>query len=159
MAKFLKVTIENRSAIEFQLAAGNRGANEHTFQIYSEINQICVSAEKRLTELLGSKIHFPGARISARSGGALPNAYKFSRVTTRVELVRKPTGWFLVSVVRETAYQNAGRIYYTLTPKQDDHAVALLRSHYRIAEEVVAPIAPTATQSGPDYTASVYGLQ
>lgn len=155
MAKLIKVTIENRSAIEFALAAGNRGANEHTFQIYQEINHICFRAEKRLTELLASKIHFPGARISARSGDALPNAYKFSRVTTRVEMVRKPTGWFLVSVMRETAYQNAGGIYYTLTAKQDAHAVSLLRSHYRVAAPTPTP---TPTLDADTYRNPVFAL-
>ena len=139
MAKLLKISFENRVEIEFALKAGNRGANEHTFQIYSEINQICVNAEKRLTELLGSKIHFPGARVSSRSGDALPNAYKYSRVVSRVELSRKATGWFLVSVNRETAYQNPGAIYYTLTAEQHSKAIALLLSYYRIAAPTPTP--------------------
>jgi len=71
----------------------------HTYTRFDQIEALVEDAESRLTGLLKSKKHFTGAIFDAISGAAVKNAYKYSRDATRITLVRKAGGWYLIDAV------------------------------------------------------------
>ena len=157
MAKLIKVTIENRAAIEAALAAANGRSNQHTFTSFIEIRTIAEEAEKSLLLLLESKSALPGACVVSRSGGAMSNAYKYSRITTKVLLARKTTGWYLETVSITEAYSERGFRRLVLTPAQDQRAIEKLRACYWV-DGPEAPIVATTPTLGDAYRNPVFAL-
>jgi hypothetical protein len=138
--KAIKLTADNTAAIHAALEAVNGKAIQHTYSA-REVLELVPYFENKLVTLVGSKKLAPGAKASSRSGGALPNAYKYSRTVTDVEIERRSSAWYLVSVSSATAYKEAGKDLLKLTTEQDATAVANFRKQYfvmRPASEVTA---------------------
>ena len=128
--KEIKITQSNSKKIEAALREVNLRSTAHTFVNFAQIEALIVDAEKRLTSLLGSKKHFPGARFNATSGYAVGNAYKYSRDATCVTLTRKPTGWFLTDAVSTIIYKHGGKKTLRLTCDQDAIVYKKVRANY-----------------------------
>jgi len=128
----IKICEKNRDAIEAALSAANHGATAHTFTNFCEVTLLAEHAETHLIALIGAKRLAVGAVVVVRSGGALPSAYSYYRVTTRVELVRRSSAWWLVSVSSEQSGREAGKLRITLTHEQDAAAIAILRRQYTV---------------------------
>ena len=126
----IKITQSNSKKIELALANANGKSTAHTFVNFAQIEALVVDAEKRLTSLLGSKKHFPGAVFDAISGFAVPNAYKYSRIGTQITLTRKPTGWYLATVASTVIYKEGGKKTLRLTEAQDAIVYKKVRANY-----------------------------
>lgn len=133
--KAIKITAENTAAIAAALLAVNGKALNHVYSTFNEIAEIAVRAEARLALIL-SKKELSGAKVIARSGGVVPNAYKYSRRTTLVTIERRSSGWFLIDLKAVDAYKEAGKTIDVLTVDQDSQAVARFRKTYTVTKPV-----------------------
>lgn len=128
----IKIEESNSVVIEAALRVVNKHAYEHAYTTFLEIYSIAQEYEKIVIDIVGSKKAAVGAMVSATSGGPVPNTYKYSRVCTIVKMVRRATGWFLVSIDHGLIYKGGWKVVLTLTESQDSIAVARLRSKYFI---------------------------
>jgi hypothetical protein len=137
----IKIDEQNREAINAALAAANGKATAHTFTTASEVIAAANDAEAQIAALGISKNERAGATARASSGGKLPNAYKYSRVTTRITITRGASAWFLTELTTaDTWDKSAGGTYVTVTAAQDAIAIAKFRASYSVAK-VVAEVA------------------
>ena len=132
MMKEIKITQANSQKIEDALREINLKSTAHTYVRFDQIEALVVDAESRLINLLGSKKHFSGAIFDATSGSAVPNAYQYSRDATRVTLMCKASGWYLVDVVSTVIYKDAGKKSLKLTCDQDAIVYKKARANYSL---------------------------
>ena len=130
--KELKITLANAQKIEEALREVNLKSTAHTYTQFAQIEELIVDAESRLTNLIGAKKHFVGARFDATSGATVPNSYQYSRDATSVTLTRKGSGWYLTDAVSTVIYKDAGKKILRLTESQDAIACEKLRTNYSI---------------------------
>ena len=129
----MKIIPENASQIENWLKEVNGSAAQHTINWYHEVEELAAQAEDKLLDLIGVKKHLKGAKAVATSGGSVAKAYKYIRKATRIVIVRKSSGWELISVRRDNLYANqVGGAKLLLTKGQDELAVAKLRTQYEV---------------------------
>ena len=132
--KPIRITAENRPAIKAALDAANGRATSHVCRHATYVEDAASEAEARLEALHIPKAARAGAEFAWISGSALPNAYKYSVIRTRLRLVRRASGWSLTDVAAVEFYPQGGvGGTLTLTPDQDAKAVAALRTGYRVA--------------------------
>ena len=135
--KAIKVIPANAAAIESALHAVNGHAREWTFTTYAEIEAMANVEERRLECRWIPKSARAGARLFARSGQTVANAYKSTRIATLVTLERRSSGWYLTRVAKTMIFPNqGGRRDVWLTPAQDAIAVAGLRREYSVLKPV-----------------------
>ena len=130
--KEIKITQSNSKKIEEALRKINLRSTAHTFVNFAQIEELIVDAESRLTNLLGAKKHFLGARFNATSGFAVGNSYKYSRDATSVTLTRKGSGWFLTDAVSTKVYKEGGKKCLRLTAAQDAIVYKEVRTNYQV---------------------------
>ena len=130
--KEIKITQSNARKIEAALREINLKSTAHTFVNFSQIEALVEDAESRLTNLIGAKKYFVGAVFYATSGGAVSNAYKYSRDATSATLTRKPTGWYLVDAVSTIIYKDGGKKTLRLTAAQDSIVYKVVRTNYQV---------------------------
>ncbi len=126
----ISISDENIPKLQAALDAVQGRATQHVYT-GRDVVILALRAEHQLLALL-PKTAAPGAAASARSGTALPNAYKYSRIVTRLKLSRGSKHWCLVSAKVESAYRDAGRLGLTLTQKQADLAVARFCQNFSV---------------------------
>ena len=126
----ISISDENIPKIQEALDLVQGRAKQHVFT-GRDVVILALRAEQQLLEML-PKTAAPGAKASARSGTALPNAYKYSRIVTRIELARGAKDWCFVGASVESAFREAGRLGLTLTPAQADLAVARFRQNFSV---------------------------
>ena len=126
----ISISDENIPKIQEALDLVQGRAKQHVFT-GRDVVILALRAEQQLLEML-PKTAAPGAKASARSGTALPNAYKYSRIVTRIELSRGAKDWCFVGASVESAFREAGRLGLTLTPAQADLAVARFRQNFSV---------------------------
>lgn len=120
--KRIKITESNKLAIVAALAQCNGKSEAHTYTTYAEIETIAFNAETKLLGLVTKKMA-SGAKFTSQSGKALPNAYKYTRQVTSVQIERGSSDWYLVAAHGFTAYKDAGNSRLILTLAQRDFAV------------------------------------
>ena len=129
----MKIKPENASQIETWLKEVNGSANQHTINSYHEVEQLATQAEDKLLGMIGVKKYLKGAKAVAISGGSVAKAYKYTRKVTRIVIVRKSSGWELISVRSDNLYANqVGGAKLLLTKEQDELAVAKFRTQYEV---------------------------
>lgn len=135
----IKINESNGAALTAALATANGRARTHTFNGESPIIAAAVAAEAKL-ELLGlTKRGRKGAIAHVSSGGSLPTAYKYPRITSLVTLTRGADAWFVISITaRESWDRSTGGTYVFLTPEQDRIATEKFRAQYG-KQAAVAP--------------------
>lgn len=126
----IPITEENIPKLQHALDLVQGRAKQHVFT-GQDVIILSLRAEQQLLGML-PKTAAPGAKASARSGTALPNAYKYSRIVTRIELSRGGKDWCFVGASVESAFREAGRLGLTLTPAQADLAVARFRQNFSV---------------------------
>ena len=123
-------------AIFEALKSVNGNATQHTITSSKYIIELANEYEKILYRLVGKKSVMPGAVVSHQSGGKLPNAYKYSRVVTYVELTRGSDNWYLTNCQTATAWNDAGKTSLKLTEKQDTEVIANLHTQYNVIHPI-----------------------
>ena len=126
----ISISDENIPKIQEALDLVQGRAKQHVFT-GRDVVILALRAEQQLLGML-PKTAAQGAKASARSGTALPNAYKYSRIVTRIELARGAKDWCFVGASVESAFREAGRLGLTLTPAQADLAVARFRQNFSV---------------------------
>lgn len=107
-------------------------ATQHTYTSAADVLRVAADATRYLSARLPKK-SWVGAKYQRTSGDGVPNAYKYSRVATKITLEYFSSGWFLVGVERDTIYADGcGHGILFLTKKQDDDAVVIFRSKYSL---------------------------
>ena len=130
----IRITADNRPAIKAALDAANGRATSHTCRHATHVEDLAGGAEARLQALPIHKTARAGAEYAWLSGDALPNAYKYTVIRTRLRLARRASGWWLMGVEAVECYPRGGvGGTLILTPEQDAKAVAALRTGYRVA--------------------------
>lgn len=133
----IKITTENKLAIESALKVANGNAENFVFSTLDEIQSLAEEAEIFLENIRLPSSERHGAAVLARSGEQVAQSYGFSRNVTSVELQRGSTDWFLVKAERIKAGPYAKRPSILLTAEQDSVAVNRLRSLYSIHRDNV----------------------
>ena len=129
----LKINDTNREAITAALAAANGKATAHTFTSASEIIAAANDAEAQLTALELNKGERAGVVACAVSGGSVPSAYKYTRLVTRVTIVRGGSDWFLTDVKSFETFSRSGRdTRITLTSAQAAAVVAKFSTRFSV---------------------------
>ena len=135
----IKITDTNREAITAALAAANGKATAHTFTSAAEIIAAANDAEAQIAALGIPKNERAGATARASSGGKLPNAYKYTRVTTRITITRGASAWFLTEITTaDTWDKKGGGTYLKVTAEQDATAIEKFRASYSVQKDVTA---------------------
>jgi hypothetical protein len=123
--KAIKLVSKNESIINAALKTINGKALEHTLSSASELIDEVIYAESKLIKLIPKK-HCAGAKYYIVSGNKLPTSYKYTRKVTSLSLLRRSTGWWLVSGSCFDQWPNQGsHSRLTLTKEQGIKAVAL----------------------------------
>jgi|ETNvirome_6_1000_1030641.scaffolds.fasta_scaffold06417_5 hypothetical protein len=135
----IKITPGNAQKINARLKRINGRADSHTYTTYGDIEDLVSEAESQRCRLRLTKKQAVGMRVVCRSGETLPNAYKWSRAVTEVDLTHCATGWCLTNICSATAWGNAGGRRVILTPEMDAIAVQQLRSTYMLREGTGPP--------------------
>ncbi len=130
--KAIKVCESNESIIHKALAAINGSASSHTVSSYLEVEDIAQRAETRLQGLVPNKKDMSNAIVRFTSGGPMPNAYRYRRIGTMVELTRKSRAWYVTAIKRVDLDQRGGGRRYLLTSHQADLAVQNFKSKFSI---------------------------
>ena len=130
--KAIKITEDNIQAIQLALIAANGKSCTHTYSVNAIID-IAEAAEIEVIGLLGNKKDAVGAKIHARSGDKVPNAYKYGRQVNRITIERRSSGWHLVYIGCITITEKRGAYSrLTVTPKQDAQAIARFKKSYEV---------------------------
>lgn len=136
----IRITESNLNRIQIALDKANGKACSHTYNSANEVISIAARAEMKLDRLMNKK-YFADAHYFSTSGDDMPNAYKYNRIGTQLNLYRGSSGWFLVGCSTVTLNKNGGREYLLLSAAQDLAAISVLRKQYsvkRIVENVAA---------------------
>ena len=127
----IDLSAKSKAALTAALSRANGKATAHTFINCEEIIQASACIEAELHRLGLKKDSRSGAIATASSGGSVANAYKYTRITSTVTMVRGSSAWFLVAVsASETYRRTAGDTYISLTAAQDAEVTAKFRTQY-----------------------------
>lgn len=130
--KAIKICENNSAIIKEALNLINGSAGSHTLNSFSEIENIAEKAEVRVLGLVACKQNMPGAVVVFTSGSRMPNAYKYTRIGTTVELTRKSQAWYLTKIERVQLNQRGGGSATYLTPQQGELAVQNFKSKFSV---------------------------
>lgn len=131
----IRISAENEKKIESELKKVNGLSSAHCYTLFSEIKLIAKCAEDATRKLLTKK-DMAGATFAVESGRAMPGSYKGVRNTTKIEIARTSTGWFLTSVNRGNLWPSQhGCERLTLTSAQSEIAVARFLSGFSVEDQ------------------------
>ena len=131
--KPIKIVDKNIVKIHEALKEVNGKATSHTFWHFRHIEKLVDEAEKQFDGLGLPKKLQVGAKVKYWSGDAVPNAYKWARKATLVEIERRSSGWFLNEISEDLIHQQPPKPLYMLTADQDQEVVRRLRESYWVA--------------------------
>ena len=130
----IKIAQSNAARIAKMLLGANDLAIAHTYST-EDVFRLALDAEGKLRRFGLSKKDMRGAEVSAVSSENVSNSYArkgWRRAATRVLLVRRSTGWFIVRADRIDVGQTGGGVRFILTSKQDAIAMAEFRRGYGV---------------------------
>ena len=136
----IKICSANRAKIYAAIIAVNGKPLAHTAD-YSEIEELAIDMQNRLTDLSIIKKFQIGATASGMSGGNVPSAYKYSRIVNSFQIERGASDWFLVNIKRVEIYGNASKSRLSLTLAQRDIAIAKLTAQFSVQPVVALAVA------------------
>ena len=143
LRKAIKISPENRQAIEEALEKVNGRAWQHCFDRYSEIKTIVAEAERWLTDKLPKKL-WKGTQYEQQSGRVLAKAYKYAARTTTVRIERRTSGWFLCKITPSTLWPDSRPVENVyLTKAQSDEFLRRVQTQYEVIREE-QPVAQAA---------------
>lgn len=131
--KPIKIDWINAQAIEAALAEVNGKSKEHTYNDYSDIAYLSDIAEHVLNNINIPKKDRSGASYVSISGDRVSSSYTKktrTRNATKVQIDRRPSGWYLVSVERAEVFQQGGGSTLILTKDQEAKAIEALKSKF-----------------------------
>jgi hypothetical protein len=133
--KPIKFVEANAKKIDLILNAVNGRASDHTYCKFSDFESDAESIILRAEKLLGGKKYSVGAKAVIESGGSVPNAYKYSRVGTRISLECRASGWFITDICRTTLWAKGGDNRIIMTTAHHERAIEVLKRGYFVTKE------------------------
>ena len=131
--KPIKIDRINAQAIEAALAEVNGKSKEHTYTDYRAIAHLADVAELGLNNINVPKKYRAGASYVSTSGDRVSSSYTKNtrtRNATKVQIDRRPSGWYLVSVERAEVFREGGGNTLILTKDQEAKAIEALKSKF-----------------------------
>lgn len=117
----------------------NGKSTAHTYTTADEVIKLATLAENKVVDLLGSQKAAFGTVAFSKSGCAVANAYRNTRIGTVVILRRHSTGWFLTNTAQCILFKEGGfEIKLRLTAEQDTQPIEVLRRKYAYPLDLVA---------------------
>lgn len=104
----IKITEANKAEIEDALRAVNGKFVKHACTEFDGVLHRAACAEERLESIKLPKALRAGAVWTSTSGMPVANSYGSNRTGTRVTLLRKLNGWYLVKIEQVTIYKEGG---------------------------------------------------
>tara|TARA_R110000851_G_scaffold112326_1_gene236425 strand:- start:853 stop:1263 length:411 start_codon:yes stop_codon:yes gene_type:complete len=102
----LKISHENTDKINLALKKTNQSATTHTYTQYYEISSLVDEAERELNNIDLPKSRQTLVKYVATSGGSVSNSYKFQRKITKITLLKRKAGWYILSLDSAFVYPN-----------------------------------------------------
>jgi hypothetical protein len=132
--------ISEPTALANQITAAlreiNGKATSHTYTHGYEILDALAFYDAKLEKMLGGKKYLPGAVVYLESGDCVPNAYKYTRIGSRVRCERRSSAWYVTEIKCTDLYKAGGKNSIALTEEQDARAVKILRDGYTTIKNV-----------------------
>ena len=131
--KPIKIDWINAQAIEAALAEVNGKSKEHTYNDYRMIAHLADAAEIGMNKLNIPKKDRSGASYVSISGDRVSSSYTKktrTRNATKVQIDRRPSGWYLVSIERAEVFQQGGGNALVLTKAQESKAIEALKAKF-----------------------------
>jgi hypothetical protein len=133
----IKINEQNKDKITAALTAANGGCKSHTYTDWTEIRSVAVAAEAKLDGVNLAAKSRAGATALACSGRSVPNAYKYARTVTRVEMIRGSKDWFLTGLTAISTHDRRGeRTRIFLSAAQAQIAVAKFSEQFTIINNI-----------------------
>ena len=129
----IKFNIANAAKINALLGEVNGRASDHTYYKFTDFESDAGNIISRVEKLLGGKKHCVGAKAIIESGDSVPNAYRYTRIGTRISLECRASGWFVTDIKRVDIWAKGGESRIVLTQAHHDRAVKVLSDGYIIA--------------------------
>lgn len=115
--KPIKISRENRDAIEAALQAVNGRATSMTMRHFHHVADVAERAETMLETL--PKAERKGAVVTYVPEGPRANRYKYSAISTRLMLQRKASAWYLTDASRVDIWpKQPDRMAVYISPEQ-----------------------------------------
>ena len=130
----IKFDIKNAAKINALLGEVNGRASDHTYCKFTDFESDAENVISRVEKLLGGKKYCLGAKFSIESGDSVPNAYRYTRIGTRLSLECRASGWFVTDIKRVDIWAQGGKSAIVLTQAHHDQAVKVLSDGYLLSE-------------------------
>ena len=131
----IKINEKNEDKITAALIAANGGCRSHTYSDWTEIRSVAVAAEAKLAGVGLTAKSRAGATALACSGRSVPNAYKYARTVTRVQMIRGGTDWYLTEIVAISTHDRRGeRTRIFLSAAQAQTAVEKFSEQFTVTK-------------------------
>ena len=130
--KPIKFASTNTDKINLILNEVNGRASDHTYCNFYDFEVNAGNMIKKIETILGGKKCCVGAKFSVESGNSVKNAYRYTRIGTRISLECRATGWFVTNIQRVDIWAKGGESKIVLTQAHHDRAVTVLKSGYVI---------------------------
>jgi len=132
----LKINEKNKDKITAALIAANGGCRSHTYTEWTEIRAAAAVAEAKLDGVNLVVKSRAGATALSCSGHSVPNAYKYARTVTRVQMIRGSKDWYLTEIVAISTHDRGGeRTRIFLSAAQAQVAVAKFSEQFTVVNK------------------------
>lgn len=131
----IKICDKNKDLIENKLAKVNGTATSHCYTTYNEILNIVKIAEYKLNKLNLSISYRNNAYLHSISGKTVPNAYRYTRIATKVIIKYSNKYWYIVDIFRDIINKQGGYDRLYLTQTQSDIVINKFKSQYSIYKD------------------------
>ena len=128
----IKIEKDNADKIESALHEINGTAKSHTLTSYAELEYAVEKLAKKLNAIGLVPSKRKGAYFLYESGSAVPNAYKNTRVGTRVRIDAVSEYFYLTSIEKITLYNQAGKEKIFLTLDQSAYLVDKFQKQWSV---------------------------
>ena len=131
----LKINEKNKDKITAALIAANGTCRSHTYTEWTEIRAAAAAAEAKLEGVNLAAKSRAGATALGCSGHSVPNAYKYARTITRVEMIRGSKDWFLTGLTAISTHDRRGeRTRIFLSAAQAQTAVEKFSEQFTVTK-------------------------
>lgn len=143
----IKLTIENQAKIQAALDAVNGRARSFAITSGYAVINLGQKAEQALERQGVAKSNRAGAVLYYLPAGPSASAYRYAAASTRLVLLRRTSGWYLVSATADTVYPRGDERFELVPPLAVAEArLAAAQARLDRARETHATI--VAPQSG-----------
>ena len=125
----IKISLENKIAIEKELRSINGNADCHTITTFEQVVNAVSEATHKMKALYIPYSKSSGVSFIYGSGNSVANTYKYPRKTTEITIQRGKSDWFLTNISSVELYPNqSGRRDLKITPEHEKKALEMFKT-------------------------------